>query len=96
MRKIWNFIINIPKDKLLHLLAGLLVSLYVLAVASFFLLKAGAVAFADVVTFLVLLGKEIYDLFSESKGHSFEWADVVYGLVGVGLGNIPAILLLLV
>jgi len=83
LKKIWNWIVSIPQDKLLHDYAGALICLF-----SFAILFRCTVPFwwslliAIVVAVLFLIGKEVYDYFKK-EGHSVELADILYGLFGV-------------
>ena len=89
IKKIWNWIVSIPKDKLLHDYAGALINLFVFALA-FRLIGLvipkplwWAFAIGNVVAIGALVIKEIYDAKHKEEGHSFEWKDILYGLFGV-------------
>jgi len=102
MRKIWDWIVSIPQDKLLHAYAGTLVTLYSLAAA---LLVFGilsllgiyrvvfpvywwVLAFANIVAVCALIIKELYDA-EHPDGHSVETGDIIFGLGGILLADIP-------
>jgi len=94
MRKIWNFIISIPKDKLLHGIAGLFANAFAFAVAFRFLGLWLSLAVAIAVAFFILLLKEVYDLLNP-VGHSFEMLDIASGIIGALLIDIPFLIALL-
>ena len=80
--KIWNWIVSIPKDKLLHDYAGELIALYTFAVV--FLVGSYWCAFivANAVAVLALLGKGLYD-YLHPESQSVELADFAYGVFGI-------------
>lgn len=102
MRKIWNWIVSIPKDKLLHAYAGTLAVLYSMAAVLFvfgvlslfgiyrsvFPVYWWVLAFADIVAVCALILKELYDA-EHPDGHSVETGDIVFGLGGILLADIP-------
>lgn len=88
LKKIWNWIVSIPHDKLLHLLAGLLINAYSLGIAYRIVPFWWAVLIGFVFALVVLILKEVYD---RHHGGSVEVMDVVYGLIGVALIDIAFI-----
>lgn len=102
MRKIWNWIVSIPKDKLLHAYAGTLVTFYSLAAVLFafgvlslfgiygavFPVYWWAMLFGNVFAACALIVKELYDA-EHPDGHSVEKGDIIFGLGGIILADIP-------
>lgn len=78
MKKIWNFIINIPQDKLLHIvILGFITALTILA---FKICGYGkpSCAFGWLVGFVFGIGKEIYDELKTRSSEAGDWlADVI-------------------
>lgn len=77
MKKIWDFVVNIPQDKLLHIVVlGIITSL---AILSFKLCGCGtsSCAFGWLVGFALGVGKEIYDEAKKKSSEAIDWlADV--------------------
>jgi len=94
IRKIWNWIVHIPQDKLLHDYAGALICLFVFAVAFRFCPVWLCFVLADIVTIAALAGKELYD-YVHPDGHSVELMDFVYGLFGMAKVNVAFLIMLL-
>ena len=91
LHKIWDFVVNIPKDKLLHYIMGLILLEYSFAplcrIAPIWLAMVIANMFALVVLFL----KELYD-FKHPESHSVEVMDIVYGMAGIITGDIALLI----
>ena len=91
IKKIWNWIISIPQDKLLHDYAGALIDLFCFAIM-FRILglcccphKAAfwwSYGVANALALAALVAKEIYDS-KHKEGHSAEWQDIAYGVFGM-------------
>ena len=81
-KKIWNWIVTIPNDKLLHDYAGALICLFTFAVLFRFLPIWLCFVIADIVAAIALGLKELYD-FKHPEGHSVEPMDFYYGLFGI-------------
>ena len=92
LKKIWEWIVSIPSDKLLHDYAGALIALYSFVVILIFSPYWGAFAAANGIAILALIGKEIYD-YLKPEGHSVEVADIAYGLFGILKVDIALLLL---
>ena len=94
LKAIWNWIVSIPQDKLLHDYAGALICLF-----SFAILFRCTVPFwwcvliADIITIAALICKEVYD-YKKKEGHSVELADVLWGLFGMVKMNIAVMIML--
>lgn len=73
MEKIFNWLGNIPSDKALHFIAGLII---VAVLATFFPKAADHVWLGAVI---LGFGKEIYDLFTDGK---FDFVDFVATVLG--------------
>lgn len=86
-KKIWNWIVTIPNDKLLHDYAGALICLFTFAVLFRFFPIWLCFIIADIVATIALGLKELYD-FKHPSGHSVEAADFYYGLFGIIKVNI--------
>ena len=91
LKKNRNWIVSIPQDKLLHLLAGLLINAYSLGIAYRIVSFWWAVLIGFVVALVVLILKEVYD---KNHGGSVEVMDVVYGLAGCILIDVSLIIAL--
>lgn len=94
IKKIWNWIVSIPQDKLLHDYVAALICLF-----SFAILFRCTVPFwwcvlvADTLAIAALVAKEIYDHIKK-EGHSVEFADIMWGLFGIAKMNLALIIAL--
>ena len=83
IKKIWNWIISIPQDKLLHDYAAALICLFCFAILYRCTVPFWwAFGISDAVALLALIAKEVYD-YLKPEGHSVELADIAYGMFGV-------------
>ena len=82
IKKIWNWIVSIPNDKLLHDYAAALITLFIFAFVFLMLKFWPSFAIANGVAVLALVGKELYD-FLKPEGHSVELADIGFGVFGI-------------
>ena len=82
VKKIWNWIVSVPKDKLLHDYAAALITLYTFAVAFLWLGFWPAFVLADAVAAAALFGKGIYDYYNPDI-HTMEIGDFIFGCFGV-------------
>ena len=89
--KIWNWIVSIPQDKLLHDYAGALICLFIFAPLYRFCPVWLCFTLADIVAVSVLALKELYD--GGHEGHSVELADFLWGLFGVAKINIALLIM---
>lgn len=94
IKKIWNWVVSIPADKLLHLLAGLLINAYAFGIAYRIIPFWWAILVGLVIALGGLIAKEVYDYKHKEQGHSVEVADVLYGLGGVALIDLALIIAL--
>ena len=94
IKKIWNWIVSIPQDKLLHDYVAALICLF-----SFAILFRCTFPFwwcilvADTLAIAALVAKEIYDHIKK-EGHSAEFADIMWGLFGIAKMNLALIIAL--
>lgn len=93
LKKIWNWVVNIPADKLLHYIAGELINLLFIVLLFHFCPLWLTLSIADIVTVAFLVGKEIYD--SGHEGHSVELWDILAGIFGMLTINLGLLLILL-
>ena len=93
IKKLINWIVSIPSDKLLHFIAGAGVNLYSFAIAYRIHPTSLLMILSALITITVLVAKELYDLSHE--GHSFEWLDIVAGIVGIVLTDGAMMVMLL-
>ena len=82
LKRLWNFIVSIPQDKLLHLEAGDTITLYSFALLLIFLPFWRCLVCANIVAAVFIIGKEVYDAL-HPDGHSVECKDVLAGIAGV-------------
>ena len=73
MKKLLNFVANIPHDKLLHFIAGMLITALVAVVFAHF------APLAVTVTVVVGFAKEAYDEYSYG---GWDWDDLLATIVG--------------
>lgn len=94
IKRIYNWIVSIPKDKLLHDYAGELIAMFSFAILFRFLPFWWVFGISNAIALLFLIGKEIYD----SKHHgeqSAEIADILWGIFGAVKWDIAALILFL-
>ena len=78
MKKFYNWIINIPKDKLLHVDIEMLITLVSIVIFKLFGCGLESCAYGWLVGFLFGIGKEIYDEIKYKSSTSSDWfADVI-------------------
>ena len=82
IKKIWDYICNIPSDKLLHLCAGALIDFYATVILYRFAPLSLAFLIGNAIAVVSLALKEYYDSKHKDK-HSVEMQDFTFGLVGV-------------
>lgn len=92
LKKLWNWVISITADKLLHDYVAALITLYAFVLLYIICPFWTAFALADAVAVLALLGKELYD-YLKPEGHTVEAADVAYGLFGILKVDVALIIL---
>lgn len=93
MKKIWDWIVNIPQDKLLHFDAGAFINLFSFAVLYRFCPVWLAMVLAALVAVVALAVKELYD--AHHPGHSVELADFLWGLFGTAVVNVAFLIMFL-
>lgn len=94
LKKIWNWIVSIPKDKLLHDYASLLIAMFSYAI----LFRIGVPKWwcfgtANALALAALIAKEIYD--SKHEGHSVEFKDILWGCFGILKWDAAALIMFL-
>jgi len=93
IKKIFNKVINIEKDKLLHYLFGLLIMGTVCVIMNRVInLSYGGVIIAVIFSTINVWLKEVYD--ESHRGHTYELEDIVYGFAGIITQMLIIILLL--
>ena len=93
IKKIWNWIVTRPADKLLHFIAGAGIDLYSFAVLSRFAPAWLCFVLAAVLAISALVAKEIYDYYHKEEGHSVEIADIFYGAGGILLVDLALLVM---
>tara|TARA_R110002012_G_C11368968_1_gene581773 strand:- start:54 stop:302 length:249 start_codon:yes stop_codon:yes gene_type:complete len=78
MKNLFNYLSNIPKDKLLHFFYGVLLSAPLVAFTTAFM--------SSLVVILIALGKEIYDDFSGTG--NIQVTDLVFTIAPVVIMNV--------
>ncbi len=93
IEKLLTWIASIPKDKLLHDFAGLLIAMFSFAILFRFKCPVRlCFVLADIIAVAALALKELYDAHNKDK-HSVELADFFWGLFGVVKFNIAALIM---
>ena len=93
IKKIFDKVINIEKDKLLHYLFGLLIMGIPCVIINIVdNLSYGGVIIAVIISIIIVWLKEVYD--ESHKGHTYELEDIVYGFAGIITQMLIIILLL--
>lgn len=91
INKIFNFIVNIPKDKLLHYIACYVISHTIISIIfAIFHPSYGGCVIGFCSGVVIAMCKEIYD--SKHEDHSSEFLDFIYGC----LGSLTASILMLI
>lgn len=91
-KKIWNWIVSIPQDKLLHDYAGALICLFVFALLYRFCPAWLCFTLADIVAVAVLALKELYDA-GHREVQTPELADFLWGVFGVVKINLALLIM---
>jgi hypothetical protein len=94
-KKLWNWIVSVPQDKLLHYIFGEIINLFSLVIFVHFMPLWAAFLAADAFAIAFLVGKEIYDSKHSEEGHSVELNDILAGLFGILTINLAMLLLFL-
>lgn len=82
MKKLYNWFINLPKDKLLHIVAISIVTMLSISLFKLAGCELLSVAYGWAVAFAVGIGKEIYDEVKKKSSESSDWlADIVTATV---------------
>jgi VanZ family protein len=83
LTKIYNWIINIPKDKVMHFTLSFLISLVCCSIATKYTNNIWyGIGFSWIVTFIIGMGKEICDELRYHGSEAYDWlADVIGFLV---------------
>ena len=93
-KRIWEWLTNIPYDKLLHEKYGALVALFTFAVLYRFCVLWVCFLVADLSAIFTLWCKEAYDYF-HPESHSAEISDVLWGMIGIAVVNAALLIMLL-
>lgn len=94
MKKIWDWIVSIPKDKLLHDYCAELIAMFAFAILfRFGVSKWWCLGVSNAIAFAALILKEIYD--SRHEGQSVEIKDVLWGAFGILKWDIAALIMFL-
>lgn len=80
MKKIFDFIVSIPHDKLLHNWAGILIALVALRLLAFICIDG---FFARVIAMVpVILAGYLKEVYDKNNGSKFDWIDFLYTVAG--------------
>ena len=92
MKKIWNWLTNLPKDKILHDDMSCTISLIAACICKLFISKEWytIVAFAWFIGFIFAIGKEIYDEWKYKGADESDWAA---DIVGITRGSLFSLIL---
>lgn len=93
IKRIWDWIVSVPKDKLLHFIFGLLAMLFGCALFSLFCPNWIALIAGNALGLLVLILKEVYDWRNQEE-HTVEFMDIIAGVVGMLIADIPLALIM--
>lgn len=93
IKKIWNCIVSIPKDKILHSYAAELICMFSFALLFRLITPLWLLLLiADGIALAFLIGKEIYDSY-HSDTQTKELGDILAGLRGIGYFNLAALIM---
>lgn len=91
IQKVFNAVVEIEKDKLLHYIFGLLLVEVMCAVIKVsHHLSYGGIIIITIISIAIVYLKELYD--EVHKGHSYEVKDLIYGIAGTLTGMLLIIL----
>ena len=86
MKKIWNWLVNTPKDKLLHVLTASVITTIAILIFRYLGIECTkASAYGWGVGFLFSIGKEIYDEIKTKSSESSDWAADAIGITYTAL-----------
>lgn len=91
LKKLWNWIVSIPQDKLLHEKYGALICLFIFAILYRFSPVWLCFVVSDIVAVSVLALKELYD--AHHAGHSVEIKDFLWGCWGAFKVNLAFLIM---
>lgn len=98
MKKIIDFIAGLPHDKILHAFAGALIALWATAIIFLVVRLCGlpvrlccTVLMGAIISIAALVAKEIHDAL-HPETDTPEAADVIYGIYGILLVDVPLLL----
>ena len=85
IQKIFNAVVEIEKDKLLHYIFGLLlVEVMCVVIKVSHHLSYGGIIIIAIISIAIVYLKELYD--EVHKGYSYEIKDIIYGIAGTLTG----------
>jgi VanZ family protein len=82
LKSIYNWIVNVEKDKLLHYTISLILALTIYSIASKIThSKASAIGISWFVSFIIGIAKEAYDEYKHHNAEEGDWIADVLGIV---------------
>lgn len=92
MKKIWNWLTNLPKDKILHDDICTTISLIAACICRLLISKEWYIifVFAWIIGFIFAIGKKIYDEWKSKGADESDWAA---DIVGITRGSLFSLIL---
>lgn len=81
LKSIYNWIINVEKDKLLHYTISLILALTVYSIWHCFDNKINSIGWTYFICFIITLGKEMYDEYTSGTADDKDWSADMLGVL---------------
>ena len=81
LKSIYNWIVNVEKDKLLHYTVSLILALTIYTIWNCFDSKIDAICWTYAISFVITLSKEIYDEYVSGTADDKDWSADMLGIV---------------
>jgi hypothetical protein len=93
MKKIIDFLANIPKDKLLHAYCGSIICLFLISILHYIPIKwYFIVSISIAITFIIALFKELYDTRHQGSVELWDVLATVIGAIIISVLSLPLII----
>lgn len=81
LKSIYNWIVNVEKDKLLHYTISLILALTIYTIWHCFDSKIDSICWTYCISFVITLSKEIYDEYVSGTSDDKDWSADMLGIL---------------